>query len=145
VSKTAGTVVKAYKFSSPVKPDKQLDEDKRKVMNHDHLNARSEVFVDDTLQSIEKRCFFLMCGKQTNIGTTGAITVDAVVNAFDDPALKKKITLAVAQDQIIIEYNSELLKSFTELALEYRIAFNYSDLVKAPGGKKLSIERKTQL
>lgn len=112
-------------------------------MNHDHLNSRSEIFVDDSLQSVEKRCFFLMCGKQSNLGTSGAITVDAVVNAFDDPALKKKITLAVALDQIIIEYNSEILKSFTELALEYRIAFNYSDLVKAPGSKKLTIERRT--
>lgn len=107
-----GTAVKAYKFSSPVKYD-QPDEARKKAMNNDHLNARSEIFIDDSLQSVEKRCFFLMCGKQSNIGTSGAITVDAVINAFDDPAMKKKMTLAVALDNIIIEYNSEILKSFT--------------------------------
>jgi hypothetical protein len=39
-----------------------------------------------------------MCGKSTNLGTSGAIIIDAVVNAFDDPAMKKKVTLAVALD-----------------------------------------------
>jgi hypothetical protein len=39
-----------------------------------------------------------MCGKTSNLGTSGAITVDAVVNAFDDPAMKKKITLTIALD-----------------------------------------------
>ena len=55
--------MKAYKFSSPSKVDTAENEPKKKTMNHDFLNARSENFVDDTLQPVEKRCFFLMCGK----------------------------------------------------------------------------------
>jgi hypothetical protein len=86
-----------------------------------------------------------MCGKASNMATSGAITIDAVVNAFDDPGLKKKVTLAVALEQIIVEYNSEILKSFTELAMENRIAFNFGDLFPAPGLNKMTIERRVQL
>lgn len=62
-------------------------------MNHGFLNARSEIFVDDQLESVEKRCFFLMCGKQI---ADSALSIDIVINAFDDPSITKKITLALS-------------------------------------------------
>jgi hypothetical protein len=60
------------------------------------------------------------------------------VNVFDDPAIKKKIVLAVNLDQIIVEYCSEIFKSMTNLILEFKELFHFSDLYKAPNstGKK---------
>jgi len=57
-------------------------------MNHHSLNLKSEVFVDDSLDRVDKRCFFLMCGV-TDIDT--AVTIDVAINVLDDPGLKKKI------------------------------------------------------
>lgn len=65
-------------------------------MNNPFLNQRSEVFVDDTLDSVEKRCFFLMCGKQPLIES--AISIDVSFNIFDEPGLKKKLVLAISFD-----------------------------------------------
>lgn len=64
-------------------------------MNHLHLNQRSEVFVDDQLERVDKRCFFLLCGK-TNVDP--CISIDFSINAFDDPAIKKKIVVGVNLD-----------------------------------------------
>ena len=64
-------------------------------MNHTYLSVRSENFVDDFLESVEKRCFFLMCGRQA---TDAALTIDLVVNAFDEPDVKKKITMSMILD-----------------------------------------------
>jgi hypothetical protein len=75
-------------------------------MNHGYLNARSDVFVDDYLESVEKRCFFLMCGRQN---LDSAISIDIVINAFDNPSVAKKITMAISIDNIIIEYCNEIL------------------------------------
>ena len=36
-------------------------------MNNAYLNLRSENFVDDQLDSVDKRCFLLLCGKSPNI------------------------------------------------------------------------------
>jgi len=38
-------------------------------MNNETLNLRSEIFVDDHLDRVEKRCFFLMCGKELGDST----------------------------------------------------------------------------
>jgi hypothetical protein len=38
------------------------------------LNARSEVFVDDFLERVDKRCFFLFCGK--NSDSEPALSID---------------------------------------------------------------------
>ena len=32
------------------------------AMKNPRLNRSSEIFVDDSLDRVEKRCFFLMCG-----------------------------------------------------------------------------------
>ncbi|MFM7857207.1 MAG: hypothetical protein ACKO96_36130, partial [Flammeovirgaceae bacterium] len=52
-------------------------------------------------------------------------------------------------DQIVIEYNNEILKNLTNLALEYRIAFNFSDLHAALGpnriNKKKTLQRMIEL
>jgi hypothetical protein len=61
-------------------------------MNHQLLNQRSEVFVNDSLERVEKRCFFLMCGMQKEDPT---IEISVSVNAFDDPAIKKKIQASI--------------------------------------------------
>jgi hypothetical protein len=60
-------------------------------MNNYQLASRSDTFVDDTLESVEKRCFLLLCGKTSSIDS--ALTVDVSANIFDEPGLKKKITL----------------------------------------------------
>jgi hypothetical protein len=52
--------------------------------------------------------------------------------------MKKKIALALSVDQVIIEYSNEILKSLTNLGLQYKIAFNYADLKKAPGPNKVN-------
>ncbi len=77
---------KAQKFSSP----KKVINDRQDAMNHMYLNQNSEVFIDDALERIEKRCFFLLCGKNA---LDSAISVDLTVNIFDDPAIKQKIVL----------------------------------------------------
>jgi len=65
-------------------------------------------------------------------------------NIFDEPGLKKKIQLAFCIDQIIIEYCNEILKSFTDLGLQYKLAFNYADLKKAKGPSKKNKKRGLQ-
>jgi hypothetical protein len=55
-----------------------------------------------------------MCGRGPN---DSAISIDVVLNAFDDPTNKKRVTLAVCLDHIIIEYCNEILKSLTSLGL----------------------------
>jgi hypothetical protein len=57
-------------------------------MNNPHLNTRSDVFTDDTFETVEKRCFFVLCGKQSN---DCAISLEFGVNAFDDPRKKKNL------------------------------------------------------
>lgn len=59
-------------------------------MNNGLLNLRSENFVDDSLDAVEKRCFFLMCGKSNN-NIDSAISIDIGFNIFEEPGLKKKI------------------------------------------------------
>ena len=76
-----GRVQKAQKFSSPTK----VVNDRLNAMNNMYLNQNSEMFIDDTLEKIEKRCFFLLCGK-SNLDS--AISIDFSVNIFDDPAIK---------------------------------------------------------
>ena len=76
-----GRVQKAQKFSSPTK----VVNDRLNAMNNMYLNKNSEMFIDDTLEKIEKRCFFLLCGK-SNLDS--AISIDFSVNIFDDPAIK---------------------------------------------------------
>jgi len=65
-------------------------------MNNNYLNQRSENFVDDSLDSVEKRCFFLMCGKSSNIDS--AISIDVGFNIFEEPGLKKKVSVAFCLD-----------------------------------------------
>lgn len=79
-------------------------------MNNSYLDSFSESFIDDHLERIEKRCFFLMCGKIFNEPT---ISIELSVNAFDDPALKQKVVLTLKVNQIIIEYCSEIFKNMT--------------------------------
>jgi hypothetical protein len=62
-------------------------------MNNHVLALRSEIFVDDNLESVDKRCFFAMCGKVPQIDST--ISIDLSLNIFDDPSIKKKLVLAV--------------------------------------------------
>ena len=44
-------------------------------------------------------------------------------------------------DQVIVEYNSEILKHLTNMGLEFKIALMYSDLFKAPDPSKLNKKR----
>ena len=104
-------------------------------MNNHFLAARSEIFVDDNLESVDKRCFFAMCGRQSQIDST--ITIDLSLNIFDDPSIKKKLVLAVQLDQVIIEYTNDILKNLTDIGIAYKLAFNYADLKPAiKAGKK---------
>lgn len=57
-----------------------------RTMNNPFLDTRSETFVDDKFEQVEKRCFFVLCGKTS---TDPAIAIDLGVNAFDDPRVKK--------------------------------------------------------
>lgn len=104
-------------------------------MNHGYLHARSDVFVDDSFSQVEKRCFFLLCGKLSN---EPAISIEVGINAFDDPRIKKNLQCNIALDQLIIEYNNEILKNITSLVLQYKVLFNFSDLHPAPGPSKFN-------
>jgi hypothetical protein len=112
-----------------------------KCMNHGYLNHRSETFNDDRFDSIEKRCFLLLCGKQS---ADCALTIDIGINIFDDPRVKKNLQLSMLLDHCIIEYNNETLKSLTNIALDYRLAIMYSDLHPAPVPSKLNKKRNLQ-
>lgn len=98
-------------------------------MNHSLLNSRSEIFVDDHFENVEKRCFMILCGKQAG---EPVIQIDVGINAFDDPKVKKNLQLNVLLDQVVVEYNNEILKSLTSLGLEYKIASFFGDLYPAP-------------
>lgn len=111
-------------------------------MNNAYLALRSESFVDDSLESVERRCFLLLCGKTPNIDS--AITIEVSANIFDEPGLKKKINLNLQLDQIIIEYCNDILKSLTDIGLQYKLAFNFSDLKAAKGPNKLNKKRGLQ-
>jgi hypothetical protein len=79
-------------------------------MNNIYLQQRSEVFVDNNFETVEKRCFFSLCGK---LNTDPAIGIELSINAFDDARQKKKLTCIIGLDQLIIEYNNEILKALT--------------------------------
>ena len=64
-------------------------------MNHGYLNNRSEIFGDDRFDTVEKRCFVLLCGKQM---ADSGISVDITVNLFDDPRTKKNLQVSVLLD-----------------------------------------------
>lgn len=104
-------------------------------MNHAYLNTRSDIFADDKFDSVEKRCFFLMCGKQSS---DSALTIDIAVNIFDDPRTKKNLQVSVFLDHVIVEYNNEILKSLTSVLLEYKVATMFSDLHGAMKASKLN-------
>lgn len=57
-------------------------------MNNSYLSSRSETFDDDNFERIEKRCFFLICGRNPN---DCAISISIGINAFDDPRIKKNL------------------------------------------------------
>lgn len=86
-----------------------------------------------------------MCGYQKE---DPFIQIDISVNAFDDPAIKKKITANITLNQIITEYCSEIFYNMTSMILQFKDLFNYSDLKRAPFKSKKSkknlrdIERK---
>lgn len=80
-----------------------------------------------------------MCGKATGIDS--AITIDLTFNIFDEPNNKKKIGLGLTIDQIILEYCNEILKSITDISLNYKLAFNFADLKPAKGPSKKNKKR----
>jgi hypothetical protein len=80
-----------------------------------------------------------MCGKQAEIDC--ALSIDLSFNIFDEPAVKKKLVLALQLDQVIFEYCNEILKSLAEICLAYKLAFNYGDLEPAIGPKKKNRKR----
>ncbi len=138
-----GRIIKAQKLMSPnrqsIAPGTMVGGPSTvQAMNHGYLNHRSEVFMDDTFESVEKRCFLLLCGKQVN---EAAITIDIGINAFDDPRIKKNLQLNLVLDHLIVEYNNEILKSLTNLGLEYKVLTRFSDLLKAPGPTKINKHR----
>lgn len=111
-------------------------------MNNFLLQQRSEQFVDDSLDSVDKRCFFLLSGKQSNLDAFLAVEVSA--NIFDEPGLKKKINVSVGLDQVVVEYCNDILKSLTDLGLTYKLAFNYGDMKPALKPNKLNKKRSLQ-
>lgn len=110
-------------------------------MNHGYLQARSEIFVDNQFETVEKRCFFLLSGK---LNTDPAIAIELGINAFDDARQKKNLQCNIALDQLIIEYNNEILKALTSTILQFKILFNFSDLHPAPGPSKLNKKKTLQ-
>jgi len=97
--------------------------------------------VDNSFETVEKRCFFSLCGK---LNTDPAIGIELNINAFDDARQKKKLTCIIGLDQLIIEYNNDILKALTSTILEYKILFNFSDLHPAPGPSKANKKRTLQ-
>lgn len=108
-------------------------------MNNELLNVRSETFVDDKLERCEKRCFYLFCGAHSE---DPAFAIDLSINAFDDPGIRKKLTVQVTLNQIILEYCSDIFKNSTHLILAFKTMFNYSDLYRAPNGKGAKFYKK---
>ena len=56
-------------------------------MNNSYLSSRSENFDDDSFERIEKRCFFLICGRNPH---ECAISISIGMNAFEDMQLMLK-------------------------------------------------------
>lgn len=54
-------------------------------MKNPILNSKSEVFIDDHLDRVDKRVFFLIQGKTE---AESGISISLSINAFDDPAIK---------------------------------------------------------
>jgi hypothetical protein len=92
-------------------------------------------------ETVEKRCFFLLCGRNN---TEPAISIKLGINAFDDARQKKNLQCNITLEQLIIEYNNEILKALTSTILQYKILFNFSDLHPAPGPSKLNKKRTLQ-
>ena len=55
----------------------------------------------------------------------------------------------ITLDQLIIEYNNDILKALTNLAVQYKIGFMFSDLCPAPGATSKNrhrcLQRKVEL
>jgi hypothetical protein len=100
-------------------------------MNNPFLQAKSISFSDDTFEQIERCCFFAFCGAVNN---TAGLSINVKLNLFHDPK-KTKMTLGcqLTLDQLVFEYNNDILKALTNLAVQYKIGFMFSDLCPAPG------------
>lgn len=69
------------------------------------------------------------------------LSVDISANIFDEPGLKKKINLSVGLDHFVIEYCNDVLKSITDLGINYKLAFNFSDMKPALKPNKVNKKR----
>ena len=84
-------------------------------MNNPFLQAKSISFTDDTFEQIERCCFFAFCGAVNN---SAGLSINVKLNLFHDPK-KTKMTLGcqLTLDQLVFEYNNDILKSLTNLAV----------------------------
>ena len=100
-------------------------------MNNPFLQAKSKVFTDDTFEQIERSCFFALCG--TGLNNAG-VSINVKLNLFHDPKKTKMgLQCNVTLDQCLIEYNNDILKALTNLGVQYKIGFMFSDLTTAIG------------
>ena len=80
-------------------------------MDNPRLASRSEIFHDDDGVKIVKRCYFLAIGDDDTTGN--ALSLVLSFNAFDEPAVQKKLEIRIKLANVIIEICPEVLKSIT--------------------------------
>lgn len=110
----------------------QGQRDPNQVMDNPRLASRSEIFVDDQGVKIIKRCYFLAIGDDDLTGN--ALQVIVSFNAFDEPAVIKKLEIRAKLTNVIVETCPEVLKSITQLIPEFKAMFRFKDLF--PNKKK---------
>lgn len=79
------------------------------VMANKRLEKRSETFTDDQNQTINKRCFVLLCGDADN--HTNYMNLDISINIFEGPRQAKRLSLKFSLHNTIIEMCNDVIQS----------------------------------
>lgn len=80
---------------------------KSHVMDNKRLEKRSETFTDDQNQTVNKRCFVLLCGDVDN--HTNYLNLDMSINIFDGPRQAKRLSLKFSLHNTIIEMCNDVM------------------------------------
>ena len=101
-------------------------------MDNLRLEKRSESFLDENGNQVDKRFWLLLAGEDDH--TTNAITLSISANVFDEPRVIMTPVVSVKVANVIVEISCEVLESLTKLLPDFKPLFRYTDLYPCRGG-----------
>jgi hypothetical protein len=122
---------------------KALPSSKTQVMDNLRLEKRSESFLDENGNQVDKRCWLLLAGEDDH--TTNALTLSISANVFDEPRVIMTPVITIKVANVICEVSCEVLESLTKLLPDFKPLFRYNDLYPCRNNLNKSIQLFTPL